>query len=71
MTFALFLSIILFGDFGLAKEIRVSERVDEEIPLYKMSGETGSMRYMSPEIHLSKPYNLTADVHSFAMLLLS
>lgn len=27
------------------------------------------MRYMAPEIHMSKPYNLTADVHSFAMLL--
>mmetsp|Transcript_28203 Transcript_28203/g.57253 ORF Transcript_28203/g.57253 Transcript_28203/m.57253 type:complete len:132 (+) Transcript_28203:1269-1664(+) len=34
-----------------------------------MSGETGSMRYMAPEVHISKPYNLSADIHSFAMLL--
>ena len=56
-------------DFGLAKELKDKEKVDDEIPLYKMSGETGSMRYMAPEIHLSKPYNLTADCHSFAMML--
>ena len=56
-------------DFGLAKELRDKEKVDEDVPLYKMSGETGSMRYMAPEVHMAKPYNLTADVHSFAMLL--
>mmetsp|Transcript_11500 Transcript_11500/g.25785 ORF Transcript_11500/g.25785 Transcript_11500/m.25785 type:complete len:443 (+) Transcript_11500:271-1599(+) len=56
-------------DFGLSKELRDNEKVDEDVPLYKMSGETGSMRYMAPEVHISKPYNLSADIHSFSMLL--
>lgn len=55
-------------DFGLAKEL------DETMKfgcteLYELSGNTGSLRYMSPEVARSEPYNLTADVYSFGLLL--
>lgn len=36
---------------------------------YELSGNTGSLRYMSPEVARSEPYNLTADVYSFGLLL--
>ena len=57
-------------DFGLAKELQESERIGGvHGSTYKMSGNTGSLRYMSPEVALSKPYNLTADVYSFGTML--
>jgi serine/threonine protein kinase len=34
-----------------------------------MTGDTGSPRYMAPEVALLQPYNETADVYSFAILL--
>lgn len=34
-----------------------------------MTGFTGSVRYMSPEVGTGKPYNEKADVYSFAILL--
>lgn len=36
---------------------------------YELSGNTGSLRYMAPEVARSEPYNLTADVYSFGLLL--
>ena len=57
-------------DFGLAKELQESERIGGvRGSTYKMSGNTGSLRYMAPEVALSKPYNLTADVYSFGTML--
>lgn len=37
--------------------------------MYELSGNTGSLRYMAPEVARSEPYNLTADVYSFGLLL--
>lgn len=54
------------SDFGLAKEIRPEEKLDDD--LYKMSGNTGSLRYMAPEVALEKPYNSSVDVYSFGIL---
>ena len=54
-------------DFGLAKEIRSEEMIGND--LYKMSGNTGSLRYMAPEVALSDPYNHLVDVFSFGILL--
>mmetsp|Transcript_9869 Transcript_9869/g.27957 ORF Transcript_9869/g.27957 Transcript_9869/m.27957 type:complete len:119 (-) Transcript_9869:93-449(-) len=34
-----------------------------------MTGMTGAMRYMAPEVGLSKPYTLSADVYSWAMIM--
>ena len=36
---------------------------------YQMTGDTGSPRYMAPEVALGKPYNERVDVYSFAILL--
>jgi len=37
--------------------------------VYVMSGETGSLRYMSPEVAEGLPYNYSADVYSFGIIL--
>ncbi len=36
---------------------------------YQLSGNTGSLRYMAPEVAKCLPYNLSADVYSFGLLL--
>lgn len=54
-------------DFGLAKEIRPEDKVSDD--LYKLTGHTGSLRYMAPEVALEQPYNHTVDIFSFGILL--
>jgi len=54
-------------DFGLAKELFDTNK--NEDGTYNLTGYTGSLLYMAPEVALSKPYNRSADVHSFGMLL--
>jgi serine/threonine protein kinase len=56
-------------DFGLAKELDPSLRLHGCTEFYELSGNTGSLRYMAPEVARSEPYNLTADVYSFGLLL--
>jgi serine/threonine protein kinase len=70
-------------DFGLVKEMKQSDRasyihecpfskivsVIQDYPVYKLTGRTGSRRYMSPEVAFSRPYNEKADVYSFGILL--
>ncbi|KAH9604010.1 hypothetical protein KSS87_014190 [Heliosperma pusillum] len=53
------------GDFGLSKLIRVQHAHD----VYKMTGETGSYRYMAPEVFRHRSYDKKVDVFSFAMIL--
>ena len=40
-----------------------------EDQLYEMTGNTGSLRYMAPEVVLGKPYTEKVDVYSFAMIM--
>ena len=54
-------------DFGLARELHDDDKVDGN--LWKLSGFTGTTRYMAPEIYKCQPYNLTADVYSFSLVL--
>lgn len=54
-------------DFGLAKELREEER--DEDGLWHLTGLTGGIRYMAPEVGLQEPYNLKADVYSWSMLM--
>jgi len=54
-------------DFGLAKVIENANPTTEEV--YRMSGETGSLRYMAPEVADNLPYNHKADVYSFGIIL--
>ena len=53
-------------DFGLAKELDPLQRTSDG--MYEMSGGTGSRRFMGPEVALGEPYNLSADIYSFAIL---
>lgn len=50
-------------DFGLAVEIP-----DGPGP-YKLTGNTGTLSYMAPEVYYCKPYDQRCDVHSFGLLL--
>jgi len=52
-------------DLGMAKELDPNKRVGDN---YNMTGLTGTMRYMSPEVFNEQPYNLSADVYSFGIL---
>ena len=36
---------------------------------YEMTGGTGSLRYLSPENFLGKPYNEKSDVYSFSIIM--
>ena len=49
-------------DFGLAREIPLDS-------CRRMTGATGSCRYMAPEVALSQQYGLPADVYSFGIFL--
>lgn len=54
-------------DFGLAKEISFQQRLPDGT--FHLSGRTGSLRYMAPEVAQCKPYNITVDSYSFSVLL--
>lgn len=51
-------------DFGLSREL---PQVDLEMP-FEMSGKVGTLRYMAVEVALHRPYNVAADVYSWAMV---
>jgi serine/threonine protein kinase len=53
-------------DFGLARTV---ENATISNDVYEMSGETGSLRYMAPEVADCQPYNQKADVYSFGIIL--
>jgi len=52
-------------DFGLAVCVRQRSSLDEA---YDMTGFTGSLRYMSPEVAQRRPYNERVDQYSFALV---
>jgi len=54
-------------DFGLSTIVPNSSPHSNEI--YELSGETGSLRYMAPEVASRSPYNHKADVYSFGIML--
>lgn len=53
-------------DFGLAVELPPSNDIDE---VFKLPGNTGTARYMAPEVIRAEPYGLKADVYSLCTLL--
>jgi len=53
-------------DFGLAREFPSTGRLANGT--YAMSGKTGSLRYMAPEVAKENPYNETVDVYSLAIM---
>jgi len=54
-------------DFGLSRIVETSSPLSDEV--YEMTGGTGSLRYMAPEVANSNPYNYKADVYSVGILL--
>eukprot|EP00934_Nitzschia_sp_Nitz4_P000100 Nitzschia sp. Nitz4//scaffold97_size77645//26499//28011//NITZ4_005515-RA/size77645-augustus-gene-0.68-mRNA-1//1//CDS//3329560647//100//frame0 len=69
-------------DFGLAKELKVKDRVESrtsesssssmEVFLedrYNITGLTGTPRVMSPEVMKCQPYGLSSDVYSFGVFM--
>jgi len=53
-------------DFGLATEMKEDRKAGHDT--YKLTGMTGSPRYMSNEVGNEEPYNEKSDVYSFAIL---
>lgn len=53
-------------DFGLARCLE--KYIPNDDGCYSL-GYAGTKRYMAPEVHLRKPYNLTSDVYSFGILM--
>ena len=51
-------------DFGLAKELP-----SKQSRPYRLTGNTGSMRYMAPEVFACERYDERADVYSFGLLI--
>jgi len=56
-------------DFGLSKELKRTAATTKNGNLYKLTSNTGSRRYMAPEVAKSEPYNQFVDVYSFGILL--
>jgi len=53
-------------DFGLAKRLDEVEQYDDVN--FKLTGNTGSLRYMAPEVAKDEPYNMSVDSYSFGIL---
>ena len=58
--------ILKLFDFGLCTCVRRRRLLDEA---YELTGNTGSLRYMAPEVALRKPYSEKVDVYSWAIML--
>jgi serine/threonine protein kinase len=55
------------SDFGLSK-VR-PDPAKKETETFIMTGETGSYRFMAPEVFRHEDYNETVDIYSYAMIL--
>jgi len=53
-------------DFGLAKRMGTADKAGDG--MYLLTGNTGSLRYMAPEVAKGEPYNERVDAYSFGML---
>jgi len=54
-------------DFGLCKDMNPKYKTQDG--LFQLTFQTGSRPYMAPEVALHKPYNQSADVFSYGILL--
>lgn len=59
--------VVKLFDFGLSKELHEEDELSNGT--YKLTANTGSLRYMAPEVCNKWPYNYSADVYSFGILL--
>jgi len=58
---------IVLSDMGLSRDTRDASKVTDET--FKLTGNTGSLRFMAPEVALNEPYGFSADMHSFGLTL--
>lgn len=54
-------------DFGFARILENTNSKSQEA--YDLTGETGSLRYMAPEVAKGQPYSHKVDVYSFGIIL--
>eukprot|EP00535_Pseudo-nitzschia_heimii_P008861 CAMPEP_0197187660 /NCGR_PEP_ID=MMETSP1423-20130617/16286_1 /TAXON_ID=476441 /ORGANISM="Pseudo-nitzschia heimii, Strain UNC1101" /LENGTH=604 /DNA_ID=CAMNT_0042639297 /DNA_START=8 /DNA_END=1819 /DNA_ORIENTATION=- len=59
--------VLKVADFGLSK-VRPDPKKNEK-DTFLMTGETGSYRFMAPEIYRHLSYNETVDIYSYGMIL--
>lgn len=59
--------VLKVADFGLAIVRPDPKRDGKEV--FMMTGETGSYRFMAPEVYRHEEYTETVDVYSYAMIL--
>mmetsp|Transcript_21865 Transcript_21865/g.45732 ORF Transcript_21865/g.45732 Transcript_21865/m.45732 type:complete len:1062 (+) Transcript_21865:430-3615(+) len=59
--------VVKLFDFGLAKEVYKED--ESASGTYKLTANTGSLRYMAPEVGNKWPYNFSADAYSFGIML--
>lgn len=59
--------VLKLFDFGLAKELKLAKK--REDGRYMLTGNSGSKRYMAPEVAKRCPYEKSVDVYSFGILL--
>jgi serine/threonine protein kinase len=62
------------AEMGWEQNQKLSVEITDKHPrtengLFKLSGNTGSLRYMAPEVALEKAYNHKVDVYSYGILL--
>lgn len=74
--------VVKIADFGLSKSLKLTKEDSKNLTgdampangdttmstSYKLTGETGSYRYMAPEVFRHEPYNLKVDVYAFSMI---
>lgn len=53
-------------DFGLCTCVRTQREKKEH---YRLTGNTGTLRYMAPEVALGRSYNKSVDTYSFGIIL--
>ena len=54
-------------DFGFCR--RLSDLQPDDDDLYKLTGRTGTVPYMAPEVDMLQRYNSSCDVYSFSIVL--
>ena len=52
---------------GLARDTRCASKVTDQT--FKLTGNTGSLRFMAPEVALNEPYGFSSDMYSFGLTL--
>lgn len=61
--------LLKIGDFGLSKTLSVRNKMPQEMSqAFNMTGETGSYRYMAPEVFRHEFYGPAVDVYAAAMI---